>query len=376
MELTTLFSSKKIGNIKIKNRLVRSATLEGLCEKYGFISSRFIKFHEQLASGGVGLIITGAVAVDASGSGGPYQARIDNESYEEGHKRLTDVIHNFSETKIGIQLIHVGRQGYHPKYHPIAPSAVFFPNTNLTPRALETDEIANYINMFVQASVRAYHCGYDLVQLHAAHGYLLSNFLSPYTNKRNDRYGGSIENMVRILVEIYNQIRDQLGKNFPITIKSQINDFVPNGLEYENGIKIIEKLVRTGFNAIEPSGGIGETPTLTKSAYPSNFIKKPEDENYFLPIAKKLKPIMKDSALILVGGIKNPLSAEEILKNNWADFVSFSRPLIREPDLPNRWRAGDLTPAQCISCNSCFETMGTGLYCVLKRNLEEKEKKI
>ncbi|MFW9948808.1 MAG: NADH:flavin oxidoreductase [Candidatus Thorarchaeota archaeon] len=375
MELTTLFSSKKIGNVNIKNRLVRSATLEGLCEKYGYISSRFIKFHEQLASGGIGLIITGAVAVDPSGSGGPYQARIDNKSYEEGHKKLTESVHNILDTKIGIQLIHTGRQGLHPKYHPVAPSAVFFPITKLTPRALDTNEIDDYIKMFVQASVRAYECGYDMVQYHASHGYLLSNFLSPYTNKRDDKYGGSIGNNVRFIINIYNQTRDQLGKEFPLIIKSQVNDFIPGGLDYENGIRIIEKLIEVGFNGIEPSGGIGETPLFTKEAYPSRFIRKPEDENYFLSFAKKVKPIMKNCALILVGGIKNPLVAEEILKNKWADFISLSRPLIREPNLPNRWKEGDLNPAKCISCNSCLETMGTGLYCVIKRRFEEETKK-
>jgi 2,4-dienoyl-CoA reductase-like NADH-dependent reductase (Old Yellow Enzyme family) len=375
MELPTLFSSKKIGNVKMKNRLVRSATLEGLCEKYGYINSRFLDFHEQLANGGVGLIITGAVAVDPSGSGGPYQSRIDNESYEVGHKNLTKLIHNFPDTKVAIQLIHTGRQGYHPKYQPVAPSAVLYPITKLMPRALNTEEIDNYIKMFVQASIRAYECGYDMVQLHASHGYFLSNFLSPYTNKRTDKYGGNVENMVRIIVEIYNQTRDQLGKEFPLLIKSQVNDFVPGGLDFDTGIKIVEKLTDTGFDAIEPSGGIGETPILTKLAYPSNFIKKPEEENYFLPFAKKIKPIMKNSALILVGGIKNPLTAEKILKNQWADFISMSRPLIREPNLPNRWQSGDLTPAECTSCNSCFDTMGTGLYCVIKRRLEEKLKK-
>lgn len=361
--------------MQIKNRIVRSATLEGLAEKYGYVSSRLIKFHEELARGGTGLIITGAAAVDPSGSGGPYQVRIDNESYLDGHRKLTKKIHEYSDIKIAIQLIHVGRQGYHPKYHPIAPSAVLYPITNIMPRVLRTDEVDQYIKMFVDASVNAYECGYDMVQLHAAHGYLLSNFLSPYTNKRNDIYGGDIENRVRFIIDIYNQTRDKLGKSFPIIIKSQINDFVPGGLEDDDGISIVEKLVETGFDGVEPSGGIGETPIITKQAYPSKFIKKPEDENYFLPLAKKLKPIMKNSALILVGGIKNPLSAEEILKNRWADFISMSRPLIYEPDLPKRWQEGDLTPAKCTSCNSCLETMGTGLYCVIRKKLEEKDSK-
>ena len=179
-----------------------------------------------------------------------------------------------------------------------------------------------------------------MVQMHGAHGYLLSNFISPYTNIRNDEYGGNIQKRAKILVDIYNQTRDEIGKNFPITIKLQIDDDVPGGLNLEEGIEIAKIMVETGYDAIEPSGGMGESIMLNKNPLPSRFIKSSEGENYFLESAKKLKPVMKDCPLILVGGIRNPLSAEKILQENSADFISMSRPLVYEPDLPNRWENG------------------------------------
>jgi 2,4-dienoyl-CoA reductase-like NADH-dependent reductase (Old Yellow Enzyme family) len=157
----------------------------------------------------------------------------------------------------------------------------------------------------------------------------------------------------------------------------QTVDGVPNGLILEEALEIAKILVNTGYDAIEPSGGLAETQIATRDALPSKIIKSPEDENYFLPTAKKLKPIMNKCRLILIGGIKNPLSAEKILQEKTADFISMCRPLIYEPNLPNRWKSGDLTPALCKSCNSCFMTMLKGsVYCVVKKKLEEKKLRI
>jgi len=376
LKLKTLFSPEKIGNVQIKNRIVRSATYVRRAEKYGRVGDQLIDFYKELAKGGTGLIISEFIAVDQSGTASAYQVRLDNDSFLPGHKRLVDSIHDHPETKIAAQIAHTGRQGVHPKYPPIAPSAVPDKQTGLTPRELKIEEIQSLINKFVDTGTRAYHAGYDLVQLHAAHGYFLSNFVSPYTNRRRDEYGGNIENMARILIEIYNGLRDEVGTNFPITIKLQTQDFVPGGLLPEDAVKIAKILVDTGFDAIEPSGGIGETQVGVKEAYPSKVIKSPDDENYFLPTAKMLKPVMKNCKLILVGGIKNPISAETFLKDKITDFISMCRPLIYEPDLPNRWRSGDLTPAKCISCNSCYMTWITGpVYCVVRKRRERKEKK-
>ena len=376
MSLDILFSKEKIGNVYIKNRIVRSATFSNRAEKYGKVGPQMTDFYKELAAGGTGLIITEFISVDVGGTASPYQARLDDDTYIPGHRKLVQEMHNFSEVKIAAQIAHTGKQGSHPKFPPIAPSPVRDKVTGLTPRELTENEIIDLIKKFVNAGYRSYVSEYDMVQLHAAHGYMLSNFISPYTNRRTDKFGGSIENMCRILVMIHDQLREEVSKNFPIIIKLQTQDFVPGGLSLDDGIKIAAITVKSGFDAIEPSGGIGETQIGSKDAYPSKIIKNPEDENYFLPLAKQLKPLMNRSKLILVGGIKNPISAEEILKKQYTDFISMSRPLLYEPNLPNRWKSGDLTQAKCTSCNSCYFTMLTGpTYCVVRKKLERKKEK-
>lgn len=375
MELSNLFSTGKIGNVQIKNRIVRSATFSHMAKKYGYIRDRVLKLYEELAQGGTGLIITEATAVDPGGAGGPYQVCLYEDSHMSGHKKLVNLIHDYENTKVALQIQHSGRLGFHPKYPTVAPSPIPYKDTGITPKELTSKEVKQYIEKFVSSALRAYECGYDMVQLHAAHGYLLNNFISPYTNIRKDEYGGNTQNRAKILKDIFNEIRDEAGKNFPIIIKFQSQDFIPNGISEEEGIEIAKLLSDIGFDAIEPSGGTREALYYTKNSLPSRLIKKAEDENYFLPFAKKIKPFLTYSALILVGGIRNPLTAEKILQEGNADFISLCRPLIYEPDLPNRWKNGDLTPAKCISCNSCFVTMEKGpIYCVTKQNIEKSKK--
>ncbi|MFX0186229.1 MAG: NADH:flavin oxidoreductase [Candidatus Hodarchaeota archaeon] len=374
IELKYLFRPGKIRNVQIKNRIVRSATYEKRATKDGYVTDRLIKLYTDLAQGGTGLIITGAIAVDPKSSGSQNQAYLYEDSYVSGQKQLVEAVHNYSSVKIAAQLVHIGRQGIHPKYPPVGPSPILNKATNLIPRELTAEEIGEIIEKFVGAGMRAYETGYDMVQLHAAHGYLLNNFISPHINRREDKYGGDTKSRTKIFVDIYNQLRDEVGKNFPIIIKLQTDDFVPGGLTITEAKKITKILVDTGYDAIEPSGGGSEMMTEVRNAIPSKMIKTPEDENYFLPTAKELKPIMNHCKLILVGGIKNPISAEKILKENHSDFISMCRPLIYEPDLPNRWKNGDLSPALCISCNSCLMTMMTGeVYCVVKKRLEKRK---
>ncbi len=375
MELDTLFTPEKIGNVQIKNRIVRSATHMRSTEKYGYVGDKLINIYEDLARGGTGLIISGFTAVDPGGTANPQQACLYDDSFIPGQKKLVEAVHEYAGVKIAIQIAHTGRLGYHPKYETVAPSPVYSKTTDITPRELKIDEIKEFVQKFIDTAKRAYECGYDMVQLHAAHGYFLSNFLSPYTNKRNDEYGGDTQKRARILIDIYNGLRDELGNNFPITIKLQTEDFIPNGLILEEGIEYAKILSAIGYDAIEPSGGGGDSLS-GKTTYPSLNIKSSEEENYFLQHNKRIKPFLSNCKLIAMGGIKNPISAERIIKENIADFISLSRPLIYEPDLPNRWQKGDLSPAKCISCNGCYMTMMQGpVYCVTKKKREERMRK-
>lgn len=366
MDVKTLFSPEKIGNVEIKNRIVRSATYTHSATDDGYVTDEMIKFHTDLAKGGLGLIITGITTIDKVGTISPGQACLYHDSYIEGQKKLVKAVHDYSDTKIAPQLSHSGRQGLTP----IAPSSITFREGDRVPKELTIEEVNEVVKNFIDAGRRTYEIGYDLVQLNSGHGWLLSNFLSPFTNKRTDEFGGSMENRMRILVDIYNGIVDEIGKNFPIIVKLQTQDFVEGGITLEEGKSIAKKLVDLGFAAIEPSGGSGEISRLYKIRYPSVKVQSQDDENYFLPAVKELKPIMKDSKIILMGGVRNPLIVEKLLQENTIDFIAMSRPLICEPDLPKRWKDGDLSPPLCNSCNSCYFSTRTGIVaCTVKEKL-------
>ncbi|MCP4763245.1 MAG: NADH:flavin oxidoreductase [archaeon] len=377
MELSNLFSPGKIGNVQIKNRIIRSATYERRATKDGYVSEELINYHKNLANGGVGLIITGMLAVDKTATSSVCQSLIFDDSFIEGQKKLVNIIHDCSNTKIAAQISHPGRQGAHPKYPNVAPSPIRDVITKKIPKELTTEEIGVIIKKYIEAGKRVYESGFDMVQIHAAHGYLLSNFISPYTNQRNDEFGGNTQNRAKILVDIYNGIRDEVGKEFPIIIKLNMFDGVPNGLELDPEGKIIAKMVvDAGYDAIEPSAGIAETLLGSSFNIPSARIKSPEDENYLLPMTKEIKSIAGNVPIILLGGVRNPVSADKFIGENQVDFISMSRPLIREPNLPNKWKSGDRSPPLCISCNQCYMSIMTGpTFCAVAEKLRKKEER-
>ena len=375
MELKYLFRFGKIGNVTINNRIVRSATWESRATKDGYVTDSLIKFYEDLAKGGIGLIITGYIAVDPIGAQTTRMTRIYDDSYLPGQKKLVSAIHEYSDVKVAAQLAHTGNNVISRKLETVGPSPIRDPITKKICRELKNDEIKEIIKKFTEAGVRAYESGYDMIQLHAGHAYLLSDFVSPFTNRRNDEFGGSILNRLKIIIDIYNQIRDNLGKSFPITIKLITQDFlgVGKGLELEEGVEIAKHLVELGIDAIEPTSGRTSLRITSNRSFPSVNFSSPDDGNYYLPNAKALKPVIKDCPLILMGGIRDPILADKFLDEKVADFISMCRPFIYEPDLANRWKNGDLSPSLCTNCNACF---GIGerreVYCVVKKNLEKK----
>lgn len=374
MELKTLFSPQKIGNISIKNRLVRSATAENMAAK-AHPTDSLIKLYTDLAEGGIGLIVTGGFAVDPSSTLTKNGTGLFDDALIPSHKKVVQAVHNYSDVKIAAQIVHAGRQSGHKRHEMVAPSPV--PSfRGRIPRELTTEEIKDkIINQFVECGRRVYESGYDMVQLHAAHSYLLCGFLSPFSNKRTDEYGGSIENRTRILVEIYSRLRDEVGPNFPIIVKLQTQDGeLAGGLSEEEGISIA-KIVADTFDAIEPSGGGGDLLGLDRTL-PSVRFRSPDDENYFLTTAQMIKETVENCPIILMGGIRNPISAEKFLQEGHADFISMSRPLIYEPDLPDRWMNGDHSPALCINCNKCYFAIVNGLLeCPIKIKRDTKAKK-
>ena len=266
-------------------------------------------------------------------------------------------------------------QEAHPVVEPTAPSAVHDATFDRTPRALTVDEIEEIIEAFAQGARRAQEAGFDGVQLHAAHGYLLSSFLSPRTNKREDQYGGSTENRTRIVREIYRRARNMVGDSFPILIKMNTTDFLPGGTDLDEAVRVGKLLSDTGFTALETSGGmweattrkqeeLGWAPVIVPEA--RTGIKAKDQEAYFLPGAKAIKEETKGT-VILVGGLRSLSRIEEVLASKAADFVSLSRPLVLQPDLPSLWRSGEgPDKAECISCNACLPIGSVSLACRVK----------
>lgn len=376
--LETLFSPKKIGNVEIPNRIMRSATYTNLASPDGTPSDASIEFYSALAKGGTGLIVTGMAAIDQPGRFSKGQLCFFDDAQIAGHKKMTDAIHEYSGVRIAPQLNHAGRASMNPKFQAITPSPSPHPFNKKMSREATVDDIKEIVKSFGSAAQRAYESGYDLVQLHGGHGFLLSNFLSPHVNKRTDDYGGSIENRTRIIVEIYNEIRDQVGKDYPIAIKLNIDDYIEGGLNIDDGKSALKILIDAGIDAIEPTGGGPDTMMNPKGrSYPMAKISSPEEQNFFLPKLQDLKPLMKEKPLILMGGIRNVEFAEKLLSDGTGDFIALSRPLIYEPDLPNRWKSGDLSPPLCVSCNKCGTTgMSGALHCVTRKKAEKRRARL
>ena len=392
-----VFKSGRIGNVELKNRLVRSATYENSANEDGTVSEKLVEIYRELADGGAGLIVTGIAGTYPKALAPHRMMGIYDDAFIPGLKKIPQAVREADrDCRVMIQLHHPGRQVTDPEaaskfvsflpqaflaylerhpeimqgqaepahiIEPVAPSAVFDSFFERTPPALTLEEIDDIIDAYAEGIRRAREAGFDGVQLHAAHGWLLSSFLSPHTNQREDHYGGSTENRVRIIADIYERARKKVGDDYPILIKMNTTDFLIDGLDINESIEVALILEKLGFAAIETSGGMWEALTRGQDdlGWPPVFlpesrtkINSVDKEAYFLPAAKAFKEKI-DIPVILVGGIKSFSKIEKIIESGNSDFVSMSRPLIRQPDLPNLWLSGTgKDTAECVSCNGCI----------------------
>lgn len=360
-----IFEATNLSGIGLKNRLVRSATWEGLANADGSVTPALVRIHEELANGGVGLIISSYMYVQAVGKQSLGQIGAHSDDLIPGLTELAEAVSD-RDGKIVGQIVHCGGQADRRQtggLQPVAPSAIESPGYSMTPLELTIDQIHAIINDFAAAARRLQKAGFDGVQLHGAHGYLLAQFLSPSRNQRTDEYGGSLENRARFCLEIYRAVRSAVGPDFPIMIKLNANDFLDGSTTEEDSSYLAAVLAADGIDAIEVSGG---TPGSGKLGAARPDIKKPSDEAYFLPQAWAIRRAAPSVPLMLVGGMRSPEVIEEILAAGDADYFSMSRPLIREPGLPARWKGGDRRRAACISCLGCFgpARKGDGISCV------------
>ena len=379
MELKHLFSPGRIGNVQIKNRIIRSATWVAKATKDGYVTEDLIELFKNLAEGGTGLIISGYIAVDPLGAATHRMACLYDDSYISGQKKLVKTVHENSDAKIAAQIAHTGNGAFifgNINFKPVGPSPMINLVLNKPCRELTTKEVWQIIKNFADTGRRVYESGYDMVQIHSAHGYLLSDFVSPFTNKRTDEFGGTLQKRTKILVDIYNQLRDELPKNFPIIIKLNTIDYLQEGLRLDEAKEIAKILIDAGYDAIEPSSGRYDLKISSGKTYPSVTVNSEENENYFLQNVKILKPIIKGRSIFLQGGVRNPLMMEEFIKDDVADFIALSRPLIYEPDIPKRLKNGDLSPPLCTNCNACLTVAANDTaYCVVKKSRTENKLK-
>lgn len=361
-----LFDETRINGMPLRNRLVRSATWEGMCDPDGRPTERLAGYYRMLARGGAGLIITGYAFVHPAGRQLPGQMGAHADAFADDLRFVAAAVHA-EGSKICLQLVHAGGQTKADACgrQPLAPSAVKVPQFPEQPAELAKREIAELVDAFAASARRAREAGFDAVQLHAAHGYLVSQFLSPLTNRRGDEYGGGIENRARFLLEVFRAVRQAVGRDFPVMVKLNGSDNLDGGLEVDDAVAVARMLDEEGVSAIEVSGG---TPASGELAPVRQKIETREQEAYNLPFSVRIKSAV-NCPVMVVGGLRSFELAAGIVRREEADYISLARPLIREPDLPRRWQEGDEARARCISCNGCFKPglKEGGIYCVVDR---------
>lgn len=352
--MSILFTPIEIGRLTVPNRFARSATHAYLADDDGFVGAREVELYRRLAEGEVGLIITGHAYVQPCGQASPRQIAASDDRFIEGLARIPAAVHAFP-SRIFLQIAHAGRQTK-PKLCggvPVSPSPVYDPESKVMPRELAADEIRTLVADFVAAAVRARRAGFDGVQLHAAHGYLLSSFLSPHTNRRTDEWGGPVENRARALLEALRGVKAACGPDFPVIVKLNSTDFLEGGLTVDNAVRVAGMLDEAGIDGIEVSGGMAEAKK--GSIWPG--LRREEDEGYFVENAARIKGAVRVPVFGL-GGIRTLAAAERMVADGRVDLISLSRPLIRDPYLVKHFREGAVAKSACISCNKCHSLRG------------------
>jgi len=370
-----LFETSVLNGMTLRNRFIHSATNEGMANhEDGGVNERLIRWQEQVAQGEIALIIPGYVYISNQGKSRPGQAGIHSDEVLPGLAHMAEVVHRHG-ARIALQLAHAGANVYVPTTTGYALGASDMKVTEVPCKAMTRDDIAQTVADYAAAAARAQRAGCDAVQLHGAHSYLISQFLSPFFNRRTDSYGGSLENRARFALEVVRAVRQAVGPDFPVLIKANSDDYMENGFVLDEFVPYCLMLEDAGIDAIEVSGG-------THFSDPRYFCSRPEgtvppgQEIYFKEAAERYRREVH-TLLILVGGVRTLAVAERVVQGGLADYVAMSRPLIREPDLIKRWHEGDTRPSTCISCNLCFGPVrsGEGVYCVASERQRQKAKR-
>jgi 2,4-dienoyl-CoA reductase-like NADH-dependent reductase (Old Yellow Enzyme family) len=378
--MSILFTPMNIGDVQIKNRFIHSATYEVMSLETGEVSDKLIKRYQNLAKGEVGLIIPGYMYVHPLGRSYRYQTGIHNDDMIPGLTKLVESVHQ-EGGKIVFQLAHAGRQTTKALIGqtPIGPSSRGRDPINfIKPKEMSVDEIQEVIQAFGIAAKRAVTAGADGIQLHAAHGYLVNQFISPFFNHRRDEWGGSDANRFRFLKELISEVKKTLPKGMPLLVKMNTNDYTPQeGITPSLAKTYAKWLSDLEINGLEISCGTawysfmnqcrGDVP-VKELVNSLPFWKKPFgklllkrmvgkygfEEGYNLEASKMIKPVLGKIPLFLVGGLRKVAQMNEVIEKQYADCISMCRPFIREPFLVKEIKEGKLIVVACVSCNKCL----------------------
>ena len=385
--MSILFSQGRIGDLELKNRFIHSATYEGMAEETGKVSDRLVRRYKTLAKGEIGLIIPGYCYVHQSGRAFKYQTGIHSDDMIQGLKNITDAVHQ-EGGKIVFQIAHAGRQTKKDLIGqvPMGPSKMGRDPINFSKAVSMTEgQILEIIEAFGQAARRAVEAGADGIQLHSAHGYLINQFLSPFFNQRDDKWGGSDENRFRFMKEVVQFTKKEMPEDMPLLVKLNTNDYTPKvGITPELAAKYAKWLGEIDIDGVEVSCGSavfsflnmcrGDVPVkelvgnlawwmkpLGKLMMNSFVGKYDLEEGYNLEAAKMIKPLIGNTALAVVGGIRTKAMMEEIIEAGHADFLSMSRPFIREPSIVKKMKEGTADAVACESCNRCLAAAASNM---------------
>ena len=373
--MSDVFESAWIKDMTLANRFVRSATWTGMATRKGEVTDELSNLMCRLAEGKVGLIVSGHAYVQPQGQAGPYQLGAYSDDLVHGLRGMVQAVRR-SGGRMVLQLAHAGCQAPSKLtgQDPAGPSALEQEKDGFSCREMGEEEIFAVRDAFAEAALRGKQAGFDGVQIHAAHGYLLSQFLSSYFNRRTDAYGGNLENRARLILEVLRAIREQVGPDYPVLIKLNAQDYLQPGLTAEEMVRVCLMLEAEGLDGVELSGGTplsGDYIPVRKSK-----VRSKEESIFYLQEAKKYKEKVS-LPLILVGGIRSLNTARDLVSQGVADFIAMARPLIREPELIQRWELGDDRPSTCTSDNLCFRpaSSGEGVYCLTEVKEKQKEKR-
>ena len=379
-----IFSEAQLGSVKLRNRIIKAATFEGMTSKH-VVSDALVEFHTRMARGGVGMTTIAYCAVSREGCGAPNEMILSTDAIP-GLQRIADAVHA-EGAAISAQIGHAGAVASTTGAQGRSPSRIFSPLAMRRTKPVDRDDIERITGEFADAARVALEGGLDAIELHLGHGYLLSEFLSPSLNRRDDEYGGSLENRARFPLAVVRRVREAVGTRLAIIAKLNMDDGVPGGFWVEESVRFARMLESDGaLDAIELTGGSslqnpmylfrGEVPLREMAENMPSAVKwglrlfgrfffraYPFEEAYFLAYARQFREALS-MPLVLLGGISN-LETLELAMAEGFEFAAMGRTLLREPDLPLRYQNGSATNSLCIHCNKCMPTIYQGTHCVL-----------